>query len=146
MELVNVGMDVLLEAASKAVAVSTPDTSEAVARVIAALPEALALEGDDPLTTTPTTVREVHLKAAAIIREVGWTQFTGQDEQGRVCLYEAVCAASSGFRYEVFRVTALQVLFDRIQREYPWFHAISEWNDSAFGSRHGALRFLEMED
>lgn len=151
LEMTTVAMDVLLSNACQAVGHSNPETTRAVAQALSAspvpgvLPSRLELQAIAGMYDVPGTPDKVLLKAARLIREVGWTQWQMEDDQGRICLSAAVLLAG---RHDVYNLAydAMALLLSRIQREYSWIRNVPEWNDSPYGSRHGALRFLEMAD
>lgn len=149
LEMTSVAMDVLLSNACQAVGHSSPETVRAVAEALSSspvpgvLPSRLELQAIAKMYGVPTTPQEVLLKAADLIRKYGWTQWQLEDDEHRICLSAAVLLAG---RHDFFGLAqdAMALLLSRIQREYAWIRSVPEWNDGPYGSRHGALRFLEM--
>lgn len=147
MEMTSVAMDVLLSNAVQTVGHSNAETVRAVAKALSE-PSGYGLSVlervvQDTVAGIPTTPRQVLLKAAELIRDHGWTQWLMEDAEGRLCIAGAVIRAAGG-RWDALVVPSLELLLSRIQREYPWIRHVAEWNDGPYGSRHGALRFLEM--
>lgn len=79
---------------------------------------------------TPTTVAEICLRAAEVIRERGWHQKDYANEKGNVCLFAAINIASGSTAWGPTSIGAAAVRRVKRHLKLRVCDSVAKWNDA----------------